>query len=197
MSYILDALRKAEIERRGVSLGDHLPTRSRFPFRSLVAILVLLNTVLIAWLLIDPTKPRIATDGSVEKSADHVFASKEVLPTKSSKSPTGLLPTPQLSPPDVSAVQEVDPPRIRPELVYYRDFEGVVGNAFPNLGITIHTYTTEPRERAIHIGGNMWREGDEVSDGMILETITENGIEVTYQGYRVLIDVFEMWDADN
>ena len=178
MSYILDALRKAEIERRGVSLGDHLPRQSRVPFRSLVTILVLLNVVLIAWLLIDPTKPRLATDEPVEKSTDHVIASKAVVQTESSKSPPGLFPTPQLSPPDVSAVQEVDRP-------------------FPNLGITIHTYTAEPRERAIHIGGNMWREGDEVSDGMILETITENGIEVTYQGYRVLIDVFEMWDADN
>ena len=197
MSYILDALRKAEIERRGVSLGDHLPRQSRVPFRSLVTILVLLNVVLIAWLLIDPTKPRLATDEPVEKSTDHVIASKAAVQTESSKSPPGLFPTPQLSPPDVSAVQEVDLPRTRPELVYYRDFEGVVGNAFPNLGITIHTYTAEPRERAIHIGGNMWREGDEVSDGMILETITENGIEVTYQGYRVLIDVFEMWDADN
>jgi general secretion pathway protein B len=147
--------------------------------------------------LIDPTKPRSATGGSIEKSADHVIASTEVLSTKSSKSPPGLVPTPQLSAPEVRAVQEVDRPRIRPELVYYRDFEGVVGNAFPNLGLTIHTYTAEPRERAIHIGGNMWREGDEVSDGMILETITENGIEVTYQGYLVLIDVLEMWNADN
>ena len=197
MSYILDALRKAEIERRGVSLGDHLPRQSRVPFRSLVTTLVLLNVVLIAWLLIDPTKPRLATDVPVEKSTDHVIASKASVQTESSKSPPGLFPTPQLSPPDVSAVQEVDRPRIRPELVYYRDFEGVVGNAFPNLGITIHTYTAEPRERAIHIGGNMWREGDEVSDGMILKTITENGIEVTYQGYLVLIDVLEMWDADN
>ena len=40
----------------------------------------------------------------------------------------------------------------------------------------------------------MWREGDEISDGMTLETITENGIEVTYQGYLVLIDVLEMWN---
>ena len=194
MSYILDALRKADIERRGVSLGDQLPRQSRVPFRSLVTILVLLNVALITWLLIDPTKPGLATDELVEKSTDHLIASREVLPTESSKSPPGLFPTPQLSPPDVGAVQKVGVPRIGPELIHYRDFKGAVGNAFPNLGISIHTFTTEPRERAIHIGGNMWREGDEISDGMTLETITENGIEVTYQGYLVLIDVLEMWN---
>jgi len=105
--------------------------------------------------------------------------------------------TPQLSPPEVSAAQEVGAARPQPELVYYRDFEGVVGDAFPSLAITIHTYTDDPSERAIHIGGNLWREGDTIHDGMVLKTITENGIEVTYRDYLVIIDVLEMWDAGN
>ena len=197
MSYILDALRKAETERRGVSLSDHVTPRSRVPFKTLVSILVLLNAALIGWMLMDPMKTPSAAEMPVETGVDQITSSNEILRTKLAEPVTGSISTPQLSPPEVNAAQEVGAARPQPELVYYRDFEGVVGDAFPSLPITIHTYTDDPSERAIHIGGNLWREGDTIHDGMVLKTITENGIEVTYRDYLVIIDVLEMWDAGN
>ena len=41
----------------------------------------------------------------------------------------------------------------------------------------------------------MWREGDEIQDGMTLQAITENGIEVSYHGHLVLLDVLELWNS--
>ena len=195
MSYILDALRKAETERRSVSLGDQVTPRSRVPFKTLVTILVVLNATLVAWLLMDPTTIPSRAQESVEKSTYPIAAGEEVLQKKSAEGLTSAITTPRPSPPDVSTTKENDASDIRPQLVYYSDFEAVVGSAFPPLSITIHTYTADPLERAIHIDGNMWREGDEIGDGMILKSITESGVEVTYQGYLVLIDVFEMWNT--
>ncbi len=197
MSYILDALRKAETERRSVSLGDQVAPRSRVPFKTLVTILVLLNATLITWLLIDPTTTPSTAQEPVEKNTGPIVTGDEVLQKQSVEGLTGAITTPQPSPLDVSTTNENDAPHIRPQLVYYRDFETVVGSAFPDLAITIHTYTADPLERAIHIGGNAWREGDEIRDGMILKSITERGIEVTYQGYLVQIDVLEMWNVEN
>ena len=197
MSYILDALRKAETERRGVSLGNHVTPRSRVPFKALVSMLVFLNAALIGWLLMDPMKTPSVAEIPVETGVDQITSSNEILRTKLAESVTGSISTPRLPPPEVSAAQEASAASPHPELVYYRDFEGVVGDAFPSLAITIHTYTDDPRERAIHIGRNIWREGDAIHDGMVLRTITEKGIEVTYRDYLVIIDVLDMWDSGN
>ena len=195
MSYILAALRKAETERRGVSLVDHVAPQSRVPYKTLVGTLFLLNAVLFAWLLLDPTNVPESTSASAEKKSDQHRFIKEDLQSKSGELLTSAISKSQLTPPTVPAVQEVDPPPNGLELVYYRDFEGVVGYTFPNLAISIHTYTAEPSERTVHIGGTIWREGDEIQDGMTLQAITENGIEVSYDGYLVLLDVLELWNA--
>ena len=71
MSYILDALRKAETERRGVSLVDHVAPQSRVPYKTLVGTLFLLNAVLFAWLLLDPTNVPESNSASAEKKSDH------------------------------------------------------------------------------------------------------------------------------
>ena len=195
MSYILDALRKAETERRGVSLIDHVTPQSRVPYKTLIGMLLLLNAALFAWLLLDPTNVPDSASASAEKRSDQNPLIDEVLQSKPGEPPTSAISTSQLTPPTVSTPQDVEPPPNGPELVYYRDFEGVVGYAFPNLAISIHTYTAEPSERTVHIGGTMWREGDEIQDGMTLQAITENGIEVSYHGYLVLLDVLELWNA--
>ena len=195
MSYILDALRKAETERRGVSLVDHVAPQSRVPYKTLVGTLLLLNAVLFAWLLLDPTNVPESTSASAEKRSDQQRFIEEDLRSKSGEPVPSSISKSQLTPPTVSGVQEVDPPPNGPELVYYRDFDDIVGYAFPNLAISIHTYTAEPSERTVHIGGTMWREGDEIQDGMTLQAITENGIEVSYHGYLVLLDVLELWNA--
>ena len=195
MSYILDALRKAETERRGVSLIDPVTPQSRVPYKTLIGMLLLLNAALFAWLLLDPTNVPDSASASADKRSDQNPFIDEDLQSKPGEPPTSAISTSQLTPPTVSALQNVEPPPNGPELVYYRDFEGVVGYAFPNLAISIHTYTAEPSERTVHIGGTMWREGDEIQDGMTLQAITENGIEVSYHGYLVLLDVLELWNA--
>ena len=67
MSYILDALRKAETERRGVSLVDHVTPQSRVPYKALVGTLLLINAALFAWLLLDPTNVPDSASASAEK----------------------------------------------------------------------------------------------------------------------------------
>tara|TARA_Y100000588_G_C13828902_1_gene742695 strand:+ start:206 stop:688 length:483 start_codon:yes stop_codon:yes gene_type:complete len=157
--------------------------------------LLLLNAALFAWLLLDPTNVPESTSASPEKRSVQNPFIEEDLQSKPGEPPASAISTSQVIPPTVSAVQDVDPPPNGLELVNYRDFKGVVGHAFPNLAISIHTYTAEPSERTVHIGGTMWREGDEIHDGMTLQAITENGIEVSYHGYLVLLDVLELWNS--
>ena len=141
MSYILDALRKAETERRGVSLVDHVTPQSRVPYKTFVGMLLLLNAALFAWLLLGPINVPDSTSASAGQRSDQNPFVEEVLHSKPGEPPASAISTSQLTRPTVSAVQEVEPQSNGPELVYYRDFEGVVGYAFPNLAISIHTYT--------------------------------------------------------
>ena len=70
MSYILDALRKAETERRGVSLIDPVTPQSRVPYKTLIGMLLLLNAALFAWLLLDPINVPDRASASAEKRSD-------------------------------------------------------------------------------------------------------------------------------
>ena len=117
MSYILDALRKAETERRGVSLVDHVAPQSRVPYKTLVGTLFLLNAVLFAWLLLDPTNVPESTSASAQKRTDQNRFIEEDLRSKSGEPVPSSISKSQLTPPTVSGVQEVDPPPNGPELI--------------------------------------------------------------------------------
>ncbi|MGA7179272.1 MAG: general secretion pathway protein GspB [Thiobacillaceae bacterium] len=69
----------------------------------------------------------------------------------------------------VMALNEL-PPSIRQEI--------------PNVSISFHAYSSDPRERRVMINGEMTEQGALVAPGLTLEQITPDGVILDYMGYR-------------
>lgn len=54
----------------------------------------------------------------------------------------------------------------------------------PALTLNLHVYSTQPNQRFMFINGKKYSEGQQLSEGPQLETITEDGAVLTYQGKR-------------
>ena len=60
----------------------------------------------------------------------------------------------------------------------------------PVLKITGHIFSDNPDNRIININGSIFKEGDRVSDGLILKEITLNGAVFDYKGTLFLKKVY-------
>lgn len=54
----------------------------------------------------------------------------------------------------------------------------------PDITITVHAFAPERGERLAGINGRLLREGEEVSPGLRLERITEEGVILNFKGHR-------------
>lgn len=59
-----------------------------------------------------------------------------------------------------------------------------VRQELPAIAISLHAYAREPRDRVVMINNQMLRQGDFVAPGLRLEQITQEGVVLSYQGYR-------------
>ena len=54
----------------------------------------------------------------------------------------------------------------------------------PALSITVHAYSSNPKERLVGIDERVAHEGEELAPGLRLEEITRDGMILRYKGYR-------------
>jgi general secretion pathway protein B len=201
MSFILDALKKSEQERRRREVPDihteHAPVPARrsgisyWPF--VIGFALLLNAGLLLWWLRPWQPPAIA-----EEEAP-VFVAEELAPEPV---PITVLPLPEAEPalkeppPLPPAVQPV-PERVEPAPV-----REVVASApmaasppprlgelppslraeLPELAITLHFFTDEPASRMVRINGQNLREGQQLNPNLALQGITPEGVVLNLRG---------------
>lgn len=55
-----------------------------------------------------------------------------------------------------------------------------VQKALPELNFTVHIYSAKPASRLVKINGMKLREGDQISSGLKLKEITQDGVILTY-----------------
>ncbi len=60
----------------------------------------------------------------------------------------------------------------------------------PNIIISAHIYSNNPRSRIININGSTVKEGDEIIKGMTVVEITMSGVILDYQGHRFQVRAF-------
>ena len=53
-----------------------------------------------------------------------------------------------------------------------------------NLRLDVHVYAEKPAERFVLINLQKYREGDQLQEGPVLETVTPEGVVLSYQGER-------------
>jgi general secretion pathway protein B len=212
MSYILDALRKSDqMRQRGatptlasVPLPVPAASRSRRLRNGVVAAALIGAGVVLGWL--QPWVSRPPADSSaagvVRDAGDAsrvAVVPMEVSPARPDDAlDAGLEPAVEPSSPapetptaaDGNAVAPVvasglpAPTARREEIPTLSELPASMRGEIPAISIAFHAYSTSPAERRVMINGAMAGEGDTLAGGLVLESITRDGVVLAYRGSR-------------
>lgn len=205
MSFILDALKKAESERHRAS-GPVLvdvriaPPRRRLPaWAWVLGGILLANLAVLTWLMLRKPVPP-ATAAGVAAPALAPAATPAAAPAASPVAgPITLRPGPAsepldpLIPPTTAPMYEPpDLPVLSPGSVNTANLRTAqelkaAGVALPPLAINVHSWGTTPAERYILLNGLRLMEGEFTPDGIKVEAITEEGAVLQARGQRFLL----------
>lgn len=199
MSYILDALRRSEQERRRLGTGDAVPvpeTSSASGWRRLGWLLVmmalLLNAGAVAWLLL--------RDRPAESPAPVVAAREPGPPVE----PPPLPPLAEVAgrPQPLARAAEpapaagrqppaatISPAQQQPDPPLLSTLPAEFQSSVPAVGISVHVYAQQPAARWVLANGRRFREGQEIATGLRLERITPDGVVLAFQGRQFLLRV--------
>lgn len=219
MSYILDALKKSDQERKhgevpGLDSFQDQPkppaATSRILLYSLIGVL-LTNTLAVAlWVTFrQDTESSIEEVVSLEDSRStdapglaavkiptaKIVAEKTDSPTEtepaveSTMGPTEQALTTDILPDDL----EDEPPGDNipiPTLTSFAKLPADIREDLPKLTIAAHYYAGKESSRMASINGRIMRQGQTISDGLVLEEITREGVIFNFRDYRFTLDVF-------
>jgi len=229
MSYILEALKKADQERGMGAVPslatpqeiEHPRARSRrWPW--VVVTLLLVNAVLIAMLLRDEdAEAPVAVEAPLERPpaplndpparaiqqtsqaeiSGKTDSRKTALPEKRRPSSAGglvVLPEPvnaQNSPPSmplkrksVAGAEAGPSPQDASQLQSWYELPAETRSRLDLPRLDIHVYSEDPKDRFILVKLKKYREGERLDSGLVLEEILPDGMVMSYQGERFLVD---------
>ncbi len=200
MSYILDALKKSELERRGPSASGHGPVRSVAPTVSAAPAAPVRrdssNRNLGRWYWIfggallvnggitlyhhysDPRHQNTVTSPT-NKLADHEKA--RLIPTDHVARQTAFDNA-------ATAPTAVNDASGEPVIPLLKDKPATFRQAVPKMNVDLHVYAERPRERFALINMSKFREGDDIGRGLVLESITPSGLVIRLNDDRFRID---------
>ncbi len=211
MSFILDALRKSEIERQrqsGPSIAELPVAREdrRLPVALLaIGVLLAVNVgVLVFFLMRDADAPPPAPDAATVATAPPAAVAMQPAPVApaASDDPTAsdrltASPAPQPMDPATQAPEAPDPTLLpdppaaaTPGRVTYAtappptELPGALDVGLPELTVDLHIYTDDPARRAVFINGRRYTQGATIAEGPLLEEITRDGAVLSYRGRR-------------
>lgn len=214
MSYILDALRKAEAERRTGGTPDTLtapvfsatqPDRrdgwrgSRWLWALAAAAAGALATAAwLEWKTPEPASvPATAAVAEPQPAPSTAPVPEPAPPPTASVTlhqppPAAIetpLPAPQVEPPKRAssrvAPQPAEPqPQPQAAIATLRELPAEIQRQIPPLSISGYIYAANPADRSVLINRKLLREGDEIAPGLILEKLLPNGLVLNYKGYR-------------
>ncbi|MDV3503559.1 general secretion pathway protein GspB [Marinobacter sp. M-5] len=219
MSYILDALRKSESERRQGKVPDlgqqvqiiHKPRKKSVPPAVWITIALIINAVVLAFIFWPVMAEKIRTSAAPE--IRDVPETQETTETQE-MSAVNLPDVPPVGEPELAETGEPEP-RLAPTIIVpdrrlpvafpaesEQIPEGRVPHlvelpvpfqrSIPDLKFNSHIYASEPSARRVMINNQYMRVGDSFS-GIRVERITEEGVELSKEGRRFRVGVVRDW----
>jgi general secretion pathway protein B len=216
MSYILEALKKSEHERR---LG-HVPDISmlqepapRAPQRwqrwLLVALLLnMLILLIVAWRPWARTAAPIPTPVAAQPQSAIPAAAEPEVPSSAMREPAPLPPPVTgmpIQPPPVAADASQPVASLAPQsgsepataepasglpvdAPRWEDLPADLRGSLPVPRIDVHVFAQDPARRFVLIELRKYHEGERIDGGATIEAIRNDGIVVSYQGQRYRVD---------
>ena len=202
MSYILDALRKADAEReRDPARGIHAqpmaaqPVARRMPFAPWAAGLAVAAAALAgyAWSQRSPAPAMAMPRLPVAAPSDPmpVVAAPRVVTVATAVQPAPPPPLPQPVKPAVIQAAVIKAPAepkaaaAAPERMYAQsELPADVQQALPKLAISGGVYSDNVAQRMLIVGGQVVNEGKELAPGLVLEQIGPRNAVLRFRGYK-------------
>jgi general secretion pathway protein B len=182
MSFILDALKKAESERSrnsGPVLMEARLARARQRLPGWAWVLggiLLANLLVLAWSLLRPP----AELPVVAAPATNVPPAMPAAPAPSTTIAPVQVPLPAAAgTPSAPALPDIGIPTLQDLLA--------AAVPLPPLQLNLHVYDAAPANRYVLLNAKRVREGDEVTDGIRVEQITPRGVVLDFRGRRFLM----------
>jgi general secretion pathway protein B len=212
MSYILEALKKAQAERsHGAIPSVHAqpvvtPLKPAMPGRwfwlaGIVALLVAGAVLLwpapwkqpVTLTAPAPAMPPVATTPAAPATPPAPAPAQVVtppapdaataLPPARSKGPSG--PVRRLGEPARDAAAAPVPAAAAPErIALLQELPPQIQREIPPIAINGYIYASNPAERSVLINNHLKREGDQLADGLTLEKLLPREMVLNYRGYR-------------
>ena len=211
MSFILDALRKAESERNRNVGPVLMDARIASPRRALpgwavgLGVVLLLNLGLLAWLLGRTQSPAASTPAAAATTSLGAAASEGAMPAIQAApavqdvlppAPRAPQPAPATAtaqaPSGISTLPVAPPHASGPSLAATGDEERLpdlrelrnAGVSLPELSLNLHVYARAPADRSVLLNGQRAREGDYLPNGVKVERITPQAVILEASGRR-------------
>lgn len=197
MSYILDALKRADAEReRGHVPGLHSQsaamlsaTSHKAPSRpsrraQATAVAVLLLTAAAAlwwWSGTDQPPPAVAVPAPASAPAPPPAPVLPILAPPVPASPASRAPVEAAAPAAIAApAPATSPDSVRPPA----DLPPEARAALPRPSVSGATYSANPEHRMLIVNGHVVREGQTIEPGLVLETISPRSAVFNHNGTR-------------
>jgi general secretion pathway protein B len=210
MSFILDALKKSEIERQrqsvpGLMETGRTPPRARLPvWAVLLAVLLIVNIIVLTVVLMRRDAPPVPGKPPLVASAPESAAvSAHFSPLDSAPVYAPEIPVPPADLAGGTAPRTATHSALRrPEPVLHAtapsdDDEEVLptvnevsltgAQALPELHLDVHVYATSPADRFVYINMRKYHEGDRLQEGPTVERIRRDGVVLNLQGLRFIL----------
>jgi general secretion pathway protein B len=216
MSFILDALKKSEIERQRQSVPGLMDTRvaqrrNRLPGWAIaLGVLLGINLLVLTFTLTRKSAPAAPAARPADPAmAPHADAPPPVpqhfspldpapvyapeIPVAAPVNPVAMEPAPP--PSAVHRVHRSDPLLTDPDagaqieelLPSINEISLTGSQALPELHLDVHVYATKPSERFVYINMRKYHEGATLQEGPALERIRRDGVVLNYQGLRFVL----------
>jgi len=216
MSLILDALKKSEQERRRERGPDLQTIHQAAPVtareqRSKWSWLFLLAAINVSafggWWWYQQRNTAVATPSvATSKNAANADVSSQSMPAVTATTSIASSSVEQSALPTTTVREEPQFTRIEPRpaatqprvdatatIEEFTELAPDVRSALPAMTFSFHVYSTDPLNRTIIINNQRLREGSEVSAGVVLQAITEDGVILTMDHHRIHINVLTGW----
>lgn len=215
MSYILEALKKSELERQQGNVPglQTLPLQlqastesSRWPY-VVIGVLALSLVFVVGWMR--PWAPQHNRPGIQNTAAIAPEpASASAVKIKAQTSGVAAEPKPVVQQPlivqqpvAVEPYLAQKPATVEPSLLlasvpHLRDMPALVQQGIPDMEFAGHVYSSNPEQRSVIINGRSMAEGETVVDGLRVEQITEKGVVFDYQNQLFQMPILQDWAFD-